>query len=184
MGDEVKDQPLPAIIDIEASGFGSNSYPIEVGVILPNRSTCCYIIKPCTEWDFWDPEAERVHCISRELLLQHGASPESVAIELNLLLKGQTVYSDAWGHDSSWLGKLYHAVSLPMLFRMESIRYLMSEQQSELWHDTKAEVERELQLPRHRASSDARVIQETFRQTFDREGLQATPRKKQRMASG
>ncbi|MEJ1392572.1 MAG: hypothetical protein RPU34_17065, partial [Candidatus Sedimenticola sp. (ex Thyasira tokunagai)] len=79
---------------------------------------------------------------------------------------------DAWGHDSSWLGKLYNAAGVSQEFRLESIRYLMSEQQTKSWHETKEQVLRELNLPRHRASSDALVIQETFKQTRDMENLQ------------
>ncbi|MES9899089.1 MAG: hypothetical protein ABW148_08710 [Sedimenticola sp.] len=170
----MKESPLPPVIDIEASGFGSNSYPIEIGVILPDRSSCCYIIKPCREWIFWSEEAEQVHGITREQLEQHGRAPETVAIELNSRLKGMKIYTDAWGHDSSWLGKLYNITGIPQEFRLESIRYLLSEQQAELWHATKELVLRELNLPRHRASSDALVIQETFKQTHDMELLQAT----------
>ncbi len=48
----------------------------------------------------------------------------------------------------------------------------MSEQQTELWHATKELVLRELNLPRHRASSDALVIQETYKQTYDMVMLQ------------
>ncbi|MEJ1297937.1 MAG: hypothetical protein RNU03_05225 [Candidatus Sedimenticola sp. (ex Thyasira tokunagai)] len=180
----MKEQPLPPVIDIEASGFGASSYPIEIGVILPDRSACCYIIKPRKEWTFWSTEAELVHGISREQLQQHGSAPETVAIALNNQLKGQTIYTDAWGHDSSWLGKLYNAAGVSQEFRLESIRYLMSEQQTKSWHETKEQVLRELNLPRHRASSDALVIQETFKQTRDMENLQATLNQRAATARG
>ena len=159
---------IPAFIDIEASGFGRHSYPIEVGIVLPDRESHCYIIRPPANWSYWDPEAEAVHGIPRSLLLEKGLPPVEVAVSLNRLLSGQTVYSDAWGHDLSWLGKLFDVGEQPQLFRLEGLRYLLSEAQAALWHPTKARVLEELRLHRHRASSDARVLQETFRRVTHR----------------
>ncbi len=156
---------LPAIIDIEASGFGRESYPIEVGVVLPDRKCHCFIIRPAEEWTFWDREAEKIHGISRNTLLDKGLPPEQVASELNQLLHGSRIYTDAWSYDISWLGKLFELTGLPQLFSLESLRYLMSEQQAALWHQTKDQVMEELHLDRHRASSDAKILQETFRRT-------------------
>lgn len=36
----------PIIIDAEASGFGRDSYPIEVGVALGDASRHCYLVSP------------------------------------------------------------------------------------------------------------------------------------------
>lgn len=36
----------PIIIDAEASGFGTDSYPIEVGVALGDASRHCYLVSP------------------------------------------------------------------------------------------------------------------------------------------
>ena len=153
---------IPAIIDIEASGFGRRSYPIEIGVVLPDRESHCFIIRPPEHWDHWDSAAEAVHHIPRSLLLDKGLPPEEVAARLNQLLSGETVYSDAWCHDLSWLGKLFDICGQPLLFRLEGLRYLLSEAEAALWHPTKAQVLEELRLHRHRASSDARVLQETY----------------------
>jgi hypothetical protein len=39
-------QPIrPNIIDIEASGFGVDSYPIEVGIVLSTGQKYCALIK-------------------------------------------------------------------------------------------------------------------------------------------
>lgn len=153
---------LYTVIDIEASGFGRNSYPIEVGIVLPDGQAHCFLIKPPTQWSHWDHSAERVHEISRELLLHKGMEPQVVAQSLNDLLLGVTVYTDAWSHDLSWLGKLYDLAETTQLFRLESLRSLLSDQQSAQWHQTKDAVIAELNLKRHRASSDAKVIQETL----------------------
>lgn len=159
---------LPAIIDIEASGFGRDSYPIEVGVILPDRQCFCHIIRPADHWTFWDKSAEAVHGIPRQLLLDKGRPPREVADKLNRLLQGKTVYTDAWSHDVSWIGKLYELTGLPQLFRLESLRSLISEQQVRFWHPTKEQVIAELHLARHRASTDAMILQETYRRTHAR----------------
>ena len=56
---------LPCIIDLEASGFGRGSYPIEVGLCLGDSSSHCFLVRPEEDWQHWDPEAEKVHGISR-----------------------------------------------------------------------------------------------------------------------
>ncbi len=45
---------LPTIIDIEASGFGRGSYPIEVGFITADGKTGCSLIKPEAQWKSWN----------------------------------------------------------------------------------------------------------------------------------
>ena len=56
----------PYIIDVEASGFGSDSYPIEVGLALEPGERFCTLIRPLDHWDHWDEQAESVHKISRD----------------------------------------------------------------------------------------------------------------------
>ncbi len=154
---------LPAVIDIEASGFGRESYPIEVGVALPNGKCRCYLIKPASCWTYWDSKAELVHGISRELLREKGQDLRQVALDLNDLLLGSKVYTDAWSYDLSWLGKLYQQADITQLYTLDSMRKLMTEQQSARWHETKDRVIREYNLKRHRASSDAKIIQQTLK---------------------
>ena len=73
MGDPRSDETnVPTVVDVEASGFGRASYPIEVGFVLPNGHSFCSLIYPEPEWTHWDPQAETIHHISRELLLKKG----------------------------------------------------------------------------------------------------------------
>lgn len=153
----------PIIIDVEASGFGKGSYPVEVGVVLPDGSRHCYLITPARTWNSWDAEAEEIHGISRELLLTYGRPLQDVAWRLNELLRNKTVYSDAWAFDMSWLGKLYDAANMQQRFRVAGIAELIDEQQRSCWHEVKREVAEEMGLRRHRASGDARILQETWR---------------------
>lgn len=152
----------PPTIDVEASGFGRGSYPIEVGLVLADGSRHCYLIAPARTWTAWDDEAERIHGISRDMLLTHGRSLTDVAWRLNGLLHNKTVYSDAWAFDMSWIGKLYDAAGQPQRFRIADIADLVDERQRSRWHQVKQQVIEELGLCRHRASGDARILQETW----------------------
>ena len=153
---------LPNIIDIEASGFGKESYPIEVGYVLGNGDSFCSLILPAEDWNKWDEEAEKIHGIKQQTLLQVGHPVSEIAQTLNHQLSGETLYSDAWGNDSSWLGLLFHIADLPMRFRIDSIRNLLTEDQAAIWHQTKENVITSTTLKRHRASTDAAILQKTF----------------------
>src|SRR5450432_1969643 len=69
----------PIIIDVEASGFGGMSYPIEVGVALDDDTKYCSLILPAPEWDHWDSDAEKVHRIARDILETYGKPVQEVA---------------------------------------------------------------------------------------------------------
>ena len=153
----------PIVIDVEASGFGRGSYPIEVGVALPDGSRHCYLITPARQWKSWDDAAEKVHGISREVLLTYGRPLQDVAWRLNELLRHKTAYSDAWSFDLSWLGKLYDAANMQQTFRLADIGSLIDEEQRERWHGVKLQVISDMGLRRHRASGDALILQETWR---------------------
>lgn len=152
---------LPTIIDVEASGFGRGSYPIEVGVAMANGEVHCFLIQPQADWQHWDPKAEQIHGIRRANLLQHGRPVTEVAAALNALLWGQTVYSDAWGHDSSWLGKLFDAADSHPRFRILTLRELLSDGQLHCWQQARQQLTA-TEAQRHRASNDARLIQQTY----------------------
>lgn len=154
--------PIPTIIDVEASGFGSLSYPIEVGVINQSSKRFCNLIKPQNDWTHWDTEAELLHGISRELLAKNGLPVELVCHQLNQFLMGQVVYSDGWVVDVTWLIKLFHAANVRMQFHVSSLEMILNETQMSLWHSTKDRVFQKMQEQRHRASSDAALIQNTF----------------------
>ncbi len=156
------DTLIPTIIDVEASGFGQGSYPIEIGVALPDGQTACFLIKPHVEWQHWDGAGEKAHGISRKILETQGKSLNEVAQALNTLLAGKTVYSDAWSFDSSWIALLYHKAELPQMFKIAQLQTLFQELHYELWHPVHEQVRRDLNITRHRASSDAYLIQQTF----------------------
>lgn len=152
----------PAIIDLEASGLGRGSYPIEVGYVLADGSNFCSLVKPQSDWQHWDLSAQQLHGIKREHLLERGRDVLDLAQSLNQALAGLTLYSDAWGQDNSWLMALYQAAGIWPNFKLQSIRYIISEQQLPFWHKAKDQIIAELQIRRHRASADALIIQQTF----------------------
>lgn len=152
-------QELPAVLDVEASGFGRGSYPIEVGFVGPAGATFCALIHPAVDWLHWDAGAEALHGITRATLMAHGRPAVWVASELNSRLHGMTVYSDGWGNDYAWLARLFDSADMQPSFHLEDLRCLLSEDEAARWHDVIAAVRGEQQLRRHRASSDARVLQ-------------------------
>ncbi|MBC7780878.1 MAG: hypothetical protein H7125_12330 [Proteobacteria bacterium] len=151
----------PAVIDVEASGFGKGSYPIEVGFVLPDGTGDCMLIRPCEGWVHWDPAAERLHRIPREHVVRHGRPIIEVVARLDAELEGRTIYTDGWGSDYSWLSMLYEVADRSPTYHLDSLQKLLTEDQLLDWHRVKDEVSRETASKRHRASADARVLQAT-----------------------
>jgi hypothetical protein len=162
---------LLTFIDIEASGFGSASYPIEVGCVFPDGAGYCSLIKPEPDWLHWDDSAEKVHGITRDVLSQHGRNPHHVAMELNLKLSGMRVITDAWYHDFNWIHRLYDATELTPHFELTDLRNLLDEEKLMQWDSVKACVQTELNLQRHRASHDARILQMTYQRLMSKSEL-------------
>lgn len=153
--------PPPIILDIEASGFGLGSYPIEVGFIMDDGRSWCSLVKPEPGWQHWDPNAAALHGIDRHQLQKHGRSALDIAQTLNDWLHHQVVYTDAWAHDYTWLNKIFEAANLSPSFKLDNLRTLLSDQDAEQWHTTKLRVAKQYPMPRHRASNDARLLQLT-----------------------
>lgn len=159
---------IPAILDIEASGFGRGSYPVEVGVALPDQSVVSFLIAPDRDWTHWSDEAEGLHGLSRELLAEKGFAPRQVAEQLNILLEGQIVYSDGWGVDSGWLALLFYYANMPQAFKLETLTRILTEPQLEIWHDVRDQQFAMNDGRRHRAGFDAHILQNTFIETWER----------------
>ena len=163
----------PYIIDIEASGLGKGSYPIEVGLAMEPGQRYCRLIKPAPGWVHWDEGAQAVHEISRESLNRNGRLVTEVAHELNDLLDGKVVFSDAWGIDNPWIIELFALAGIRQKFTISALEMIVTETQIEIWRDTRDEVIQELGLRRHRASNDAWIIQETYMRTLEKTGSES-----------
>ena len=155
----------PAILDIEASGFGKGRYPIEIGVAAEDVKSYSWLVYPESDWTHWRPEAAELHKISRDELYKDGLKPAFIAETLNELFEGQTLYSDGWGFDSGWLSLLYYVARKTMLFRLETLPRILSEHQLEQWDEVKADLRAKHGWVHHRAEQDAKLLQLTYLKT-------------------
>jgi hypothetical protein len=90
-----------------------------------------------------------------------------VAEQLNDILGNKLVYSDGWGYDQTWLNLLFHHASAAQEFQLEPLTAIMSDHQMRMWERTKWRVIREFNLKRHRASSDAKILQLTYLRSLE-----------------
>ena len=160
-----EDLELPCIIDVEASGFGPDSYPIEIGLALDDGGKFCTLILPSPLWTHWDISAEKVHRIPRDILEEYGKPRDWVVAELNRILDGKTVYTDGWVVDKPWLIKLFDECRVVPSFETSSLEMILSEKQMDVWHETKDRILEDGHHNRHRASFDAWVVQQTWMET-------------------
>ncbi|HEY1772692.1 MAG TPA: hypothetical protein VGH91_05820 [Gammaproteobacteria bacterium] len=119
---------MPCIGDIEASGLALNSYPVEVGWSLPNGEIRSRLVRTDVSWgNFWDPNAEALHRISREMLRTDGVASSDIAKEINRDLAGETLYFDGSDFDLNWLNKLFDAAKAQPTFRFGDFNALLAE---------------------------------------------------------
>ena len=156
----------PYFIDIEASGFGRGSYPIEIAIVNGVDPAFCHIVRPAEHWLHWDSGAESLHGISREKLMETGMDLRELALLINQQFAGELLYTDAWGNDSSWLGLMFNEASILPNFKLETVRMLLDEKQSQLWHSCKRKIIEAASFNRHRASNDANILQQTYQQVM------------------
>ncbi len=154
----------PAFIDFEASSLDLiASYPIEVGICMPDGTLHSWLICPHVLWQDWSESAEQIHGISRQTLEAEGIAASEVAQALNELLPEQ-VFCDAWTFDSFWLHRLFRAARIRPTFQLESISALLSSRQLRQWSAKRQQVISELGLPVHRAANDALILHKTWEQ--------------------
>lgn len=158
---------VPIIIDFSASGFGPDSYPIEVGFSGRHGEGWCSLIRPENAWLDWDVQTAKNHKIPREILNQKGNLVRYVAEQLNFFLHGQTVHCEDCGVDFVWAERIFSAAGLAPQFKLMDLYEIISDEQTLIWDATKAKVIKELCVERRRASGDARILQLTWLRTFD-----------------
>jgi len=122
-------------IDVEASSLSNDSYPIALALIDAFSSTTYKaIIKPMGNWSDWSIESERVHGIHREMLFRKGERALTVALNLNRILKQETVYCDS-PYDMYWIKKLFDDNNVKMEFLVEQVQSLMGDSVDEFEYD-------------------------------------------------
>ncbi len=163
--------PLPApsarkiaFIDLEASGLGSKSWPVEVAWAFVDGPPRSLLIRPDEAWpeEAWDEGAEALHGLTRPALIRDGADVRDVCRTLNRALGGAEVYSDAPDWDAFWLIRLYSAGGVRQEFSIldyaRLIGPLAGTRAGEL-----QERARRLAPRRHRASDDVAHLQTLYR---------------------
>ena len=152
---------IPIIIDIgKHPALVAAATPLRLVLSTTRGSAICSLIKPLPEWTAWDESAFSIHGISRSYLEHHGKPAELVANELNALLVGKQVFSDGWVADQFWLNTLFQALGMwPILLSpMEGIK----PSPARCWDQTLSRLREQHNEQRHRASSDAYLIQLAF----------------------
>lgn len=124
-----EDEPFPCFLDIEASSFARESYPIDVAWSDAEGEIQRCLVSPrhVPHWSDWDPAAEAVHGIDRERLLRNGWDPGYVAARIEEDLRGQVVYSDAPEFDRHWLRRLFGVVDRPLPCLIDHVDELLIE---------------------------------------------------------
>lgn len=163
----MKNHKRPFIIDVEASGFGPLSYPIEIGLALGPDERYCTLISPDETWTHWDENAQAVHHIQRESLILNGKPAKTVAEELNNILGSVTVYTDGWVVDKPWISTLFNTARVRRRFFVSPLELILSEEQMEIWHEIKKQILARSHFERHRACNDASIVQQTYLETLD-----------------
>jgi hypothetical protein len=117
------------VIDFEATALTNQSYPIEVGIAIAERSrgpmqTWSLLIKPAPAWDMathWDPDAERLHGISR-WDLRSGATARHAMEKLNALIGPiGHAWCDGGDYDRRWLAILADAAGAHPRFELRDV---------------------------------------------------------------
>ena len=156
----------PIFLDCEASSLGVASYPTEVGWSRPDGSIASLRINPYAieDWTDWDPVAQGLTGISRELLHKEGHPPRYVAQRLNAELHDRRVYTSAPNFDRAWLGVLFDAADIEMRFTVGDLWepfHPFVDDQSAMWREV--ERAREAMGYGHRAGSDVEQLLRAWR---------------------
>jgi len=101
-----------ALIDVEASSLGRDSYPIEVGWCFADTAEVeSHLIRPLPDWSDWDVQAEAVHRIGRRELEQHGRAADQVSARMSAALRDRTLWADG-SLDQRWINRLFAGAGL------------------------------------------------------------------------
>lgn len=148
-----------AFIDVEASGLGPDSWPIEIGVAwLDGRKVITHssLIRPRPEWsnEAWNPRSAKIHGIDREEL-NDAPDADEVAQWFRQLVGDRVLISDAPNHDGMWLERLLREQREIVLLQDALYRAFSTEGVLAPGRLHKAYKLRGTQKPAHRAGDDA-----------------------------
>jgi len=163
---------LPIFIDVEASSFAGDSYPIEIAWNMPEVEIENHLLNPycIKEWIDWDPASQAVHGLSRSYLSDHGEAPLIVAKRMNKILSGAEVYSDAAEYDVHWIDQLFKATGMVREFHVRDFFSLLPDEitngyymnNSSLLSRYKEKARKRAGVPAHRANHDVKYLIELY----------------------
>lgn len=146
-------------IDFEASGIAPDSYPIEVAVV-SNETVYSSLIKPARYWTHWSFDAQYMHGLTQDHLLQEGDPPRTVAERMNQLFSGQVLCSDS-PQDSFWFEVLFEAADLMPTFELKPLEVFVGRKAA-------SDIYRLLPtIKHHRALTDATALMNACRAFFE-----------------
>lgn len=152
---------MVAFLDVEASGLGSGSYPIELGWAIPWSASGGVLIRPALDWTYWNPASERLfHRISRQHLEQHDVPPAQALAQIIKAVQGHQVYSADPDFDVHWLGLLARAAWETTPFEIGDAQKLFRAAAAQRHRNLDAiTIEAERRRPHiHRAQADAEQL--------------------------
>ena len=145
-------------VDFEASGIAPDSYPIEVAVVSSGFAFNT-LIKPARYWTHWSFDAQDMHGLTQDHLLQEGDTPHAVAKQMNQLFSGQVLCSDS-PQDGFWFDVLFEAADLMPTFELKPLEVFVG-------REAASDIYRLLPTTRrHRALHDATALMEACRAFF------------------
>jgi hypothetical protein len=112
--------------DLEASSL-VEGFPIEVGwawVQDDEVRSEGHLIRPSWQWlemKSWDPAAEALHGISRDMLKAEGKSCAEVAARMNEALAGRGLVSDSPSADTRWLWQMLDEAGTTPTFQIANL---------------------------------------------------------------
>lgn len=104
---------MRVFLDFEASSLSRESYPIEVGWVMEDGASEEHLIRPASGWTDWDPSAEAIHGLTREVLLDRGEPHEEVARRMMEALAPHELFASAPSWDGKWLSVLLRGAGFP-----------------------------------------------------------------------
>lgn len=146
------------IVDFEGSSLGSKGYPIELAWSqLGTKKITSALIRPTPQWlEFgrWGPDAEKIHGIPRDKLMEEGNNHEIVATAFLDACKALIVLSDMPPADQHFMNELCGSRAPKLEDFWQTVRAL-----SDRSLEGPACEEVEIAHPqRHRASADVRRL--------------------------
>lgn len=157
-----------AFLDIEASGFGPGSWPVEIGWAFPfdRKRNGSVLVRPIPAWTHWDMTSQsNCHGLSRDFLEKEGSLPAEALGHIEDALSGCTIYVQDPEYDRSWFRVLVEAAGRDSTIRLNDAGALFEARALRRRHNLSA-IRRDVaaRFPHsHRAEADARQMAEIWR---------------------